>query len=289
MVLQRTGALALYYDHDRQTPIPLDVNLIYTEPLPFVNNTVTVFVEWQSVQHGTSILNLLEASTLASQDSLRFHSFRSLIVAFGGFTQDPADTDDDGSIGDPINEEGVQNREGIFDIAQSFYDTGWDVLAFDEADYTLLVESVAEKEIKNAIDNRFVDPMFMGGVSIMGYSQGGGVVQNMIERELDPVNSDPDHLPVFGVYLDAVVHDTLGVPEVDWPESVAYLLNIYQTNNFPRGGDIDNTEVDPGFILDEINVTTCFDFNNNLNHFDIDDDFDVQLYIFVKQEQLLDR
>jgi len=178
------------------------------------------------------------------------------------------------------------NREGIFDIAQVLYDTGFDVMAFDEADYILLAESVAEREIKNAIDNRFVDPMFNGGVAIMGYSQGGGVVQNLIEEELDPINNF-QYLPIYGVYLDALVHDG-GTAETDWPDAVLYLLSIYQSLPVELGGgDIDNNEVLPGATLEEINTTTTPGWNANLNHSAIDDNLQVQMRILLRLNQLL--
>jgi hypothetical protein len=283
-VLQVTGALRLYYDHDKDTPVTMFGN--QTELLPFTNNSLTVFVEWQSSSHGTDILSLLDATTFATHDSLRFHSFRSFTVIFGGRGQNPHDTDGDGNIRDVVN---GANREGIFGLAQDLYDTGYDVMAFDEADYTLNAESLAEYEIRNAIDNRFVSPTFNGGVSIMGYSQGGGVVQNMIEDELDPINN-PQYLPIFGVYLDAVIHDG-AFAETDWPDAVFYMLNIYETRlEFPPlgGGDIDDNEV-LGGQLEEVNVTTDPNFNNNLDHFNVDDDFDILNLIFTRQQQLLFR
>jgi hypothetical protein len=222
LVLQAGQKLKLFYDYNKATPIPLTGGT--SGPLNFTNNTVTVFVEWIDSNHGTDNLSLFDPANMMTLDSIRFHSFRSLVVVFGGRAQNPQDTDKDGSIGDAVK--GGPNREGIFDVAQLLYDGGWDVMAFDEADYTLFAESVAEREIKNAIDNRFVDPMFNGGVALMGYSQGGGVVQNLIEEELDPLNN-PQYLPIYGVYLDAIVHDS-AVPETDWPDAVFHLLNIYE-------------------------------------------------------------
>jgi hypothetical protein len=282
LVLQAGPKLMLFYDHDKTTPIPLTGGT--SAPLNFTNNTVTVFVEWIDSNHGTDTLSLINPATMTTLDTIRFHSFRSLTVVFGGRGQNPKDTDGDGSIGDHRGGPAA-NREGIFDLAQVLYDSGWDVMAFDEADYSIFTESVAEREIKNAIDNRFVDSQLGGGVSIMGYSQDGGVVQNIIEDELDPINN-PQYLPVYGVYLDAVVHDSV-FSETDWPDVVFYLLNIYQQNSLLGGDDIDDNEVLAPAVLEEINTTTDPGFPANLDHQSIDDDIQVLQRIILRQNQLL--
>ncbi len=292
LVLTKGFQLALYFDHDKDTPVPLNGSGTATQNLPFVNDTVTVWVEWTSTIHGTANLSLVAPATSTTLDSVRFHSARSLTVIFGGRGQDPKDTDGDGSIGDPRR--GAGNREGIFDLAQFLYDSGWDVLAFDEADYKLLFESAAEREIKNAIDNRFVGRNFntnpLGGVSLMGYSQGGGVVQNMVERELDPVNNF-QYTPIFAVYLDAVRHDT-AFAETEWPNTVFYLMNIYQT--LPSDLGLGGGEIEFGFgdvfatsTLEEINVTSDPGWDNTLDHSEIDDNQAVLQHIIARQYNLL--
>jgi len=132
LVLTKNNQLSLFFDHDKDTLVPLDAFGNTTLPLPFVNDTVTVWVEWTSTTHGIADVNLFEVGNPAVIDIIRFHSFESLIVIFGGNTQNPADTNGDGSIGDAVA--GPGNREGIFDTAQILYDNGWDVLAFDEED-----------------------------------------------------------------------------------------------------------------------------------------------------------
>ena len=289
LVLTKGPQLALFFDHDKETPVPLS-GANTTQNLPFVNDSLTVWVEWTATTHGTASLSLVNPVGPSTLDTVRFHSARSLTVIFGGRGQNPKDTDGDGSIGDPRG--GGGNREGIFDLAQFLYDSGWDVLAFDEADYKLFQESTAEREIKNAIDNRFVrrdittNPT--GGLSLMGYSQGGGVVQNMIEDELEPL-INPQYLPIFGVYLDAVRHDSI-FAETDWPESVFYLLNIYQTRLAQLGGgDINNNEVIAPATLEEINVTTDPGWNATLGHSLIDDNVQVLNRILTRQFNLLSR
>ncbi|MCI0563218.1 MAG: hypothetical protein MN733_32475, partial [Nitrososphaera sp.] len=143
LVLQAGPRLKLYYDYNKATPIPLAGGT--SGPLNFTNNTATLFVEWIDSNHGTDTLSLVDPATMNTLDTIRLHSFRSLVVVFGGRGQNPNDTDKDGSIGDP-RPGGPLNREGIFDVAQVLYDGGWDVMAFDEADYVLFGESVAERE-----------------------------------------------------------------------------------------------------------------------------------------------
>ncbi|MCI0563219.1 MAG: hypothetical protein MN733_32480, partial [Nitrososphaera sp.] len=122
--------------------------------------------------------------------------------------------------------------------------------------------------------------MFNGGVALMGFSQGGGVVRNLIQEELDPINN-PQYLPIFGVYLDAVRHD-LAFAETRWPEAVFYLLNIYQEVPFQLGGgDINDNEVIPPAVLEEINTTTDPGWNPNLDHSSIDDNLQIQQRILL--------
>jgi hypothetical protein len=272
----------LYYDHDKETPIPLDENLIQTEPLPFVNNTITIFVEWAAAEHGTDILGLVDALSFATLDSIRFHTFRSLVIVFGGNGQNPMDTDGDGSIGDPVRGS-TTNREGIFDLAQGLYDTGWDVLAFDEEDVDAS-EDVPFTEAKNAAQ-RLVSPEFGGGLSVMGYSQGGGATHDLIERLTE---EDENFITIYGVYLDAVDHDSL-FAENDWPDVAFYLLSFYETNSSLNGGDVDDEEVLAGATLEEINTTTDSGWNHSLDHYLIDDNLQVHQRILLRLNQLLFR
>ena len=293
LILQRSGALQLYYDYDKDTPVPLadDFN---TEPLQFTNNTATVFVEWAILDHGTEILSLLNGTTFAVLDSVRFHTFRSIVAVFGGRGQDPRDTNNDGSIGDPVGGLPLGNREGIFEIAQTLYDTGWDVMAFEvpAADPPIPIDDVigvAYTEIVNAITYRLVgDPFnFGGGVAIMGYSWGGGATRALIEK----LWFEFDYSTVYGVYLDAVVYgsELPPLPENTWPEMTFLLLNIYQ-ENIPLGGEpIDEDDVPPGSMLDDVNTTTEPGFPGNLHHFSIDDNQQVQQYIRQQLGQLMFR
>jgi hypothetical protein len=129
----------------------------------------------------------------------------------------------------------------------------------------------------NARQQRFVQRH-----AVIGYSHGGGATHDLIERLWD----DDDIITDIGVMLDAVVHGGF-FPENDWPDVAFYLLNIYQTNSFLRGGDIDNFEVLPGAELEEINTTTAAGWDHDLDHFSIDDDFQVADLIITRLRQIL--
>jgi hypothetical protein len=279
LVLTFGTRLGLYYTHDKETPIP--TNGSTTEPLEFGgDNTVTVFVEYRSSTHGADTVSLVDQATSTTLDSLRFHSFRSLVVVFGGRGQDPRDTDGDGSIGD-----GGGNREGIFDVAQTLYDSGWDVMAFESTNTsTTAVISVAEEEIKNAWDHRFISLLEDGdGFAVFGYSWGGGAAHDLVEELYN------DGYPtIFTLFLDAVEHGVLSpsAPQNDWPAQTFYLLNIWQPNQgfLDYGGDaISNPEEMAGFSeLEEFPLS-------NHNHRSIDDDPEVHQQIITTLGSLMRR
>jgi hypothetical protein len=261
MVLTKNSQLSLFFDHAKANLVPLDEFGNTTLPLPFdSNDTVTIWVEWTSTTHGSANLTLYEVGNPSALDTVRFHSFESLIIVFGGNTQKPADTDGDGSIGDPVG--GSGNREGIFDAAQFMYDSGWDVLAFNENEFDKNnTNNVPYTEVVNARQQRFVT--YHG---IIGYSQGGGATHDLIEmlwREND-INTN------IGVYIDAVHH--IGPsPMVFWPEGVFYLLNIFEINPWLHGGAIIDYPGLP-FVLDEIDTEIDSRWNGSLSHSSIDDD-----------------
>lgn len=156
------------------------------------------------------------------------------------------------------------------------YDTGWDVLAFDEEDYDAS-DDIPYTEVINARQNRFVQRH-----GVIGYSQGGGATHDLIERAFDEENI----ITNIGVMLDAVRHNGIN-SETDWPDVAFYLLSFYQTNSFLRGGDIDNSEVLPGATLEEVNTTADPGWNAALDHSSIDDDLQVGNLIVNRLRQIL--
>jgi hypothetical protein len=213
LVLSPGSSLFLWSNYDRTG------SLLSGDPITFVNNSATVFVEWAPSTHGTALLTLIDQATQTPLDTVRFHSFRSMVVVFGGNGQNPQDTDGDGNIGDPV--EGGPNREGMFDTASELYVTGWDVYAYNE-EVDLVIPYA---EVINAVDRRNVRPDLQnfqgGGIGIMGYSQGGGATNDLIEL-LTTNDPEGDFLVMFAGYLDAVDRDPIPpndpLPETDWPD-----------------------------------------------------------------------
>ena len=283
LVLTVGANLALYYDYDKTTPIPLTGGA--SAPLNFTNNTATVFVEWVNFDHGTDNLSLVDPATSTTLDTVRFHSFRSFTVIFGGRGQNPRDTDGDGSIGDVVT---GTNREGIFDLAQNLYNTGWDVMAFesptDQPDINQVI-GFAEIEIANAVFYRNVGNYFdySGGVTVMGYSWGGGVAHDLIER----LSQNEGITTLYGVYLDAIVYRGVTAQD-DYPNETAYLLNIYETNTFVlHGAAIDPNTITPGATVEDVDTRTAPNYPGNLSHYLIDDDPQVQHHILVTLDALM--
>jgi hypothetical protein len=288
LVLSAGSRLQLFLHHDRTAPIESN------EPLNFVDNESRVFVEWVDSDHGTDTLTLIDQANQTPLDTLRFHSFRSMVVIFGGNGQNPQDTDDDGKLGDPVN--GGPNREGIFDFASELYVTGWDVYAYNEE----VDINIPYNEIVNAVDRRFVRPdleFFQGGgISIMGHSQGGGTAHDLIEM-LSSNDPEQDLFTMLAVYWDAVENmplqptDDIPLPEQDWPEHTLYLLNIYQQTPLNwQGGPMEEEDIETlGATLEDINVTTQGGWDNSLDHKRIDEDLQVKQRVKNRLEQRLIR
>jgi hypothetical protein len=269
LVLSVSASLGLYYNHDKETPVPMTGNT--SEPLPFVGDTITLFVENRSSTHALGTVSLVDPATSETVDSLRFHSFRSMVVVFGGRTQSPIDEDNDGRISD---DRGGGNVEGIFELAQVLYEEGWDVWAFDATnDNTNTVISVAEMEIMNGWDRRFLSPLENGlGFAVMGYSWSGGAAHDLVENLYNN-----GYVSTYTVFLDAQEHGVYSsdASERDWPNQTFYLLNIWQPNDdtgpfgfdIELGGDaIENPEErPPGATYEPLEL-------ENETHGSIDDD-----------------
>jgi hypothetical protein len=232
LVLTHAGNLAFYYAYDKSTPIPLQ-NATTTEPLTFTGNSVTVFVEWAAAEHGLGAMFLNNAANLAAIDGIRFHTFHTAVVAFGGDTQVPADP-----VIDPKN-------YGVFRTAIDLYNEGYDVRMYDEEDLDL-----AYAQIVNSIEFQGYDvnddPLDgLSGVALFGYSHGGGAVYEisaMLEADSPPFG---DITKIFAVsftsYIDAVEHGGVSA-EVQRPKLSKFHLNQYQTFGLVQGGPISDPE-----------------------------------------------
>jgi hypothetical protein len=253
LVLSSDGNLAFFYDHDKATPVGLQ-NLTTTVPLTFTGNSATVFVEWASSGHGLERLFLRHAANLAVVDGVRFHTFHTAVVAFGGDTQVPADP-----VLDP-------NNYGVFRTAIDLYNEGYDVRMYNEEDLDW-----AYAEIVNSIETQgydINDDPFDGlnGVALFGYSQGGGAVYQiaaMLEADAPPFGDLSKLFAIsFTSYIDAVEYNGI-LPEVQRPPLSKYHLNQYQTFGAPRGAATEGL-LGPD---DEVNRTSP-----GMTHTRIDDD-----------------
>jgi hypothetical protein len=124
----------------------------------------------------------------------------------------------------------------------------------------------------------------------LAYSHGGGATHDLIQELYNDDNDGDGDLDEIitdvGVFLDAV-DQFGGAAENDWPNIALYLLNFYQQNSLFRGGDIDDNDVLAGATLEEVNTTTDPGWNNALDHFNIDDDPQVQQLIRTRLQQRL--
>jgi hypothetical protein len=66
-----------------------------------------------------------------------------------------------------------------------------------------------------------------------------------------------------------------------------WLCNCRPQANPPRGGDINDEDVIPPAIIEEINVTTDAGWDHSLNHYFIDDDLQVRQAIRIRVEDHL--
>jgi hypothetical protein len=214
-----------------------------------------------------------------------------MVVIFGGNGQNPRDTDRDGRLGDPRNAAGT-NREGIFDLASELYVTGWDVYGYNEE----VDLNIPFTEVVHAVDLRSVRPDLEfftgGGVAIMGYSQGGGAAHDLIEMLTTFYDQEKQEFfaSMLGVYVDAVERQIFPandpIPQTDYPDLAAYLLNIFQRSPLPNvfvGNYIDEDENPPGTTVEDVDLGTT------LNHEQIDDDLGVKQRIRTKLNEILIR
>ncbi len=138
-VLKRTNAnINVFAQRDKGGAALLDDSDTDNEEVVVCNATggaCGAWVEWATLEAAqTQSILTLEVRTktndtrtdgkLTLSDKLKFYPFTSVVIAFGGNGQNPADTDGDGSIGDVADPNDTTNREGPFDVAQDLYESG---------------------------------------------------------------------------------------------------------------------------------------------------------------------
>lgn len=71
---------------------------------------MTVYVEWNDQVHGTGDLQVVDTDTGFVFDTLKFHTFTSVIIVLGGWNQVPSPSTND--------------EQGVFLIADEIYKVG---------------------------------------------------------------------------------------------------------------------------------------------------------------------
>jgi hypothetical protein len=204
-------------------------------------------------------------------DTIVFHTFTSLTIALGGFTQVPSIPTDP--------------NHGMFVIADRLYSEGYDVRKFDEDEVAAGFAAPAGSgipydEIENAVNNRFIE-----NISLLGYSQGGGSVYNL-SNWLDERNSVGDIGPynlVFTAYVDAV-RDDGPLAEDRLPVSTQWHLNLYQRIN----DVLDGTSVAGSDEDLNVEESPLFPFVD-ISHTDIDNAMEVIDWVLMRYDQQVDR
>ncbi len=218
LVLEPGFDLGLNYSYDKSTPVPFDDDVIFTEPLPFVNDTITVFVEWVSLSRGTDFLNLVDPATSMVIDTLVFHTFHSIVVVLGGEGQVP---------NDPVN---FPNDHGIFDFAIGLYrGEGYDVRMYDEDNVEFDGSGLVFDEIANSVNHQMFDE-----IAILGYSHGGGSTFELSQRlSFSLTSPNPEIVEPFSIsltaYIDAI-EELTPFAERRRPPSTQFHVNQYQRN-----------------------------------------------------------
>lgn len=176
---------------------------------------LTLWVEWAGAGHGLAGLELRPAGSSAAADALRFHSFRSIVMALGGENQVPTIP--------------VSSNHGTFLVAIDLYGLGYDVHMHDEDDVGSNGAGPVYDEVVRAVQTRGVSE-----VVIYGYSHGGGSTHDLSER----LDANRAAIGTFSIpytsYVDGIENDSdIDVdPEVRLPPTSAYHVNHYQNGTF---------------------------------------------------------
>ncbi|HWL92633.1 MAG TPA: hypothetical protein VNT79_03790 [Phycisphaerae bacterium] len=224
-----------------------------TDTLPTNGNSLTIWVEWAAAEQGDVELHLEPLAADYSLDVLRFHTFRSIVMALGGEDQAPAVP--------------VDPNQGTFVLAIDLYRQGYDVHMHDEDHVAADGLGTAYAEVVDAVSHRMVDE-----VSIFGYSHGGGSTHDLADR----LDQDRAGIGVFEIvvtsYVDAVENDSdfdLS-RELRRPPSSGYHANHYQVGSFADvfldGGPVPDSDPQPTGR----NVETTA-WGAGATHFQVDD------------------
>jgi len=225
--------------------------------------SLTLWVEWAEVVHGVGDLHLEPLGGAYSLDTIRFHTFRSIVMALGGEDQVPSVP--------------VDPNNGTAVVATALYGRGYDVHLYDEDNVSPNGSGIVLNEAVTAISSRLVDE-----VSIFGYSHGGGSTYDLAER----LDNDRPGIGLFEIavtsYVDGVENDSdFDVSqERRRPPSTAYHANHYQVGTlgdfFLDGGPVPSSDPPPSGL----NVETT-PWGAGATHFLVDDYVEVRSFIEI--------
>lgn|GEM_PF-3925331 len=247
-----SGVIKVFRSADKQNEIGFTNDK--TAALPFDGgNTLTVFVEWTDANHGTVDLHLEPPGNNNVMDTIKFHTFHSVVVALGGENQVPSDPPD--------------ANHGTFDVAVKLYRAGYDVHMYDEDKIDANGAGDTYNEVVMAIHDRHV-----AEVAIFGYSHGGGSTYDLSGRLDGNRNTIGAFTIVFTSYVDAVQNDN----DIDtdqehkFPPGSQHHINHYQqgsaTDFWLDGGPT----TPPPATNFELDVETT-GWGANATHYMIDD------------------
>lgn len=190
-----------------------------------------------------------------------FRVIHSIVVVLGGWNQEPELYDSRNPLA--CSENGC----GIFALGEELYRYGYDVWLFDEEEVNFFGYGGAYDAVRQAVEHRGVQE-----VAIIGYSWGGGSVNNLasaLERDGDEFLGN--FALVFTSYVDAV-SSYISAPEYGRPSRSLYHLNQFQVHAscyllLPCGGP---TLSVPGAVTRNIYVTDE-EWGRDLDHTKIDD------------------
>jgi cysteine-rich repeat protein len=211
--------------------------------------TRTVWVE--RINAGNTTLELAArpvggGSAVASSD-VNLFAFTSVVIALGGENQVPSDPPD--------------SNHGMFNIALTLYQMGYDVHMYDEDVVNSSGAGAAYDEVVRAVSLRGI-----GIVSIYGYSHGGGSTHDLAGRlDTNRASIGTFTMP-YTAYVDGIRNssDIDITSETRLPPSTAYHVNYYQRNDFLlRGNSVPGSNVD-------VNVSTT-PWGSGLVHTSVDD------------------
>lgn len=264
LALRRTnGALRVWTTPNKSpgTEVPFVSDRTDALPFPPGGATMTFWVEWAVAAHGTADLALEPLAAPLALDTVRFHTFRSIVMALGGENQSPTVP--------------VDLNHGTFVVGTALYQRGYDVHMHDEDDVSAAGTGAAYNCVVDAIANRGVDE-----VCIFGYSHGGGSTHDLAER----LDIDRPGIGVFEIvvtsYVDGIENDSDFdvTAETRRPPSTGYHANHYQRGSiadvFLDGGPVPDSDPPPTGL--DVETTP---WGAGVTHYEVDDLVQVRAFI----------